>query len=245
MLFGFNFKQEFIPDVFKDLTRKDLNLTFLHQYNAFVDEKLVIPIAYAKNARNFRMIFEKRIQDILKFSFLKAKHKSPLKKFCIFSHLWIKAYKYKDFSALKNAFFTPKMPVARMIQMLYQNEELIFNAREFFINYVYEKIAKQNPKRQLELKDNFLLIDGHFAVLIYAKNCDINQKSNFALEVNQALKMIQNQEFSRFYIIFPKNKNFKRHIEIKHFLSEKNKTMLKLVPYSITNKLKGEIKQCQ
>ncbi|EOH0166853.1 TPA: hypothetical protein ACVZ43_000221, partial [Campylobacter jejuni] len=43
--------------------------------------------------------------------------------------------------------------------------------------------------------------------------------------------------FEKFYIVCPRNKNFTHFIEIKHFLCDLNKTMLKLVPYKISNQI--------
>ncbi|EIX7698757.1 hypothetical protein MK749_000284 [Campylobacter coli] len=58
-----------------------------------------------------------------------------------------------------------------------------------------------------------------------------------ALDKDEFIKKIKENNFEKFYIVCPRNKNFTHFIEIKHFLCDLNKTMLKLVPYSITNKL--------
>ncbi|EEA6399848.1 hypothetical protein G3Z03_000801, partial [Campylobacter jejuni] len=60
-------------------------------------------------------------------------------------------------------------------------------------------------------------------------------------EIHGLLNLIKenNKEnnFEKFYIVCPRNKNFTHFIEIKHFLCDLNKTMLKLVPYKISNQI--------
>ncbi|EIX0897990.1 hypothetical protein QG919_000567, partial [Campylobacter jejuni] len=57
MLFGFDDKQEFIPQIYRYLNNQELMLTFLTQYNASVDSALKIPLSYAKNTKSLKMIF--------------------------------------------------------------------------------------------------------------------------------------------------------------------------------------------
>lgn len=51
MLFGFDDKREFIPQIYRYLNNQELMLTFLTQYNASVDSALKIPLLYAKIPR--------------------------------------------------------------------------------------------------------------------------------------------------------------------------------------------------
>ncbi|WP_039640934.1 hypothetical protein [Campylobacter lari] len=56
-------------------------------------------------------------------------------------------------------------------------------------------------------------------------------------DVELALQFIKDNSFERFYIVYPRNKNFTQHKEIRHNLCENNKTLLKLVPYTINNQI--------
>ncbi len=56
-------------------------------------------------------------------------------------------------------------------------------------------------------------------------------------EIHELLNLIKENNFEKFYIVCPRNKNFTHFIEIKHFLCDLNKTMLKLVPYKISNQI--------
>ncbi|EAH8788285.1 hypothetical protein EWV11_04235, partial [Campylobacter jejuni] len=74
------------------------------------------------------------------------------------------------------------------------------------------------------------------AVLPLCKEVDL-QNLNIENEIQKISKFIYQNQFDQIYIVCPRNKNFTHFIQIKHFLCDLNKTMLKLVPYSITNKL--------
>lgn len=54
MLFGFDDKQEFIPQIYRYLNNQELMLTFLTQYNASIDSALKIPLSYAKNTKSLK-----------------------------------------------------------------------------------------------------------------------------------------------------------------------------------------------
>ncbi|EQC2324621.1 hypothetical protein ACY3BU_000372, partial [Campylobacter coli] len=55
MLFGFDDKREFIPQVYSSLCKQELVKTFLIQYNASVDSALRIPLSYARSAKDLKM----------------------------------------------------------------------------------------------------------------------------------------------------------------------------------------------
>ncbi|EKP7741207.1 hypothetical protein QL714_000661, partial [Campylobacter jejuni] len=55
MLFGFDDKREFIPQIYHYLNNQELMLTFLTQYNASVNSDLKIPLLYAKNTKSLKM----------------------------------------------------------------------------------------------------------------------------------------------------------------------------------------------
>lgn len=74
MLFGFDDKREFIPQIYHYLNNQELMLTFLTQYNASVDSDLKIPLLYAKNTKSLKMIFENFLHDIMHVSFGKIQN---------------------------------------------------------------------------------------------------------------------------------------------------------------------------
>lgn len=59
MLFGFDDKQEFIPQIYRYLNNQELMLTFLTQYNASVDSALKF-LFYMQKYQEFK-------NDIWKF----------------------------------------------------------------------------------------------------------------------------------------------------------------------------------
>lgn len=227
MFFGFSNGKELIPKIYQGSARKELNLIFLYQYNANVEDDLKIPFHYAKKAENLQDIFKLFLKDLLCVDFNKAR------KICIQSNVYI-----ENFDIKKNKIFKTNsmnfMQLKKNLKIYFYG--ICFKTQDLFVGYVYDKISKQNPDKSLFLKDNFIIIEQKIALLVYSKKIDINKLENCG-EIEEALNLIRKNSFLAFYIIYPKNDNFNHFIEIKHFLCDLSKTMLKLVPYSISNKL--------
>ncbi|TKX32225.1 hypothetical protein [Campylobacter aviculae] len=222
MLFGFNQNQDIIPEIYSSLNKQDLIMTFLIQYNFCVDEKLKIPLFYGKNAKSIRDVFEKFIYDISHVHFGKIKNIFKLRlkatnKGFIFKTKSVKKYNLKQI--FKNYYYG-----------------MCFNTHNLFCDYVYNKISKQNIDRVVDQKDNLIIVDQKCAILPLCKEIDIHNLE-IENEIHKLLTLIRENNFDRFYIVCPRNENFTHFIEIKHFLCDLNKTMLKLVPYKISNQL--------
>ncbi len=227
MFFGFSKHKEFVPELYKDYARKELHLIFLYQYNANVKENLKIPIFYAKNAKNLQEIFGLFLKDLLNAPFKKAR------KICIQSNIYIQNF----YTKRSGVFKTHCKDFAKLKEFLrIYFYGICFKTQDLFLGYVYDKISRQNPGKSLFLKDDLIVIEQKLALLICTQKIDTkNLKSNSQLE--KALNLICKNSFEALYIIYPKNDSFNHFIKIKHFLCDLNKTMLKLVPYSISNKL--------
>ena len=231
MFFGFSNHQEFIPELYKNYTRKKLNLIFLHQYNANVEDDLKISFEYANKAKNLRDIFKLILTDLLCVNFGKVR------KICIQSNVYIQNFNFKESKIFKTR-FENFIRVKKLLRTYFCG--VCFNTQDLFIGYVYDKISKQNPNKSVILKDNLIVVEQKLALLVCSKKINIKELQNClenCNEIQKALNLICKNSFSNFYIIYPKNDNFNHFVEIKHFLCDLNKTMLKLVPYSISNKL--------
>ncbi|TKX30575.1 hypothetical protein [Campylobacter estrildidarum] len=222
MLFGFEQDKEIIPQVYNFLDKQELIMTFLIQYNSCVEDEMKIPLIYGKNAKNIQDAFKNFIEDISNVNFGKIKivfkcHLSKTRKGLIFKTKKLENYNLKQI--LKNYTYG-----------------LCFNAQKLFNDYVYDKISKQNPNKTVNQKDDLIIVDKKYAILTLCKKIN---KHNLEIEneIHRSLTLIRENNFSKFYIVCPRNENFTRFIEIKHFLYDLNKTMLKLVPYKISNQL--------
>ncbi|EHT1233016.1 hypothetical protein KW946_000849, partial [Campylobacter jejuni] len=83
---------------------------------------------------------------------------------------------------------------------------------------------------------DLIIIDKKFAILPLCKEINAHNLK-IENEIHGLLNLIKENNFEKFYIVCPRNKNFTHFIEIKHFLCDLNKTMLKLVPYKISNQI--------
>ncbi|MCV3453489.1 hypothetical protein L8W55_01645 [Campylobacter sp. FU_520] len=226
-MFGFNEKEDFIPKIFRDLERKSINHIFLNLYNSLVENELKIPYIYAKQASCLRNIFELKIQNM---SIERTLRFSKVKQFCPYSHKIIKAYKEENLNKLKFEAKKPKYALAKLIQNVFLSSSFTLPLQVAFEAFVYDKICKSNTKSKIKLDKNIIIINEKMAVMpLFYKDND--------KDIELALQFIKNNSFERFYIVYPRNKNFTQHKEIRHNLCENNKTLLKLVPYTINNQI--------
>ncbi|EAJ6142814.1 hypothetical protein IDR50_000563 [Campylobacter lari] len=226
-MFGFNEKEDFIPKIFRDLEQKSINLIFLNLYNSLVEDEFKIPYIYAKEASCLRNIFELKIQNM---SAERALRFNKVRQFCPYSHKIIKAYKEGKLNKLKLETKKPKYALAKLIQNVFLSSSFTLPLQVAFEAFVYDKICKSNTKSKVTIYKNIIIINEKMAVMpLFYKDND--------KDIELALQFIKDNSFERFYIVYPRNKNFTQHKEIRHFLCENNKTLLKLVPYTINNQI--------
>ncbi|MCV3550927.1 hypothetical protein L8X40_00140 [Campylobacter sp. CNRCH_2013_0855] len=226
-MFGFNEKEDFIPKIFRDLERKSIHYIFLNLYNSLVENELKIPYIYAKQASCLRNIFELKIQNMSTERTLRF---SKVKQFCPYSHKIIKAYKEGNLNKIQLESNIPKYALAKLIQNVFLSSSFTLPLQVAFEAFVYDKICKSNTKSKVKICKNIIIINEKIAVMpLFYKDND--------KDIELALQFIKDNSFERFYIVYPRNKNFTQHKEIRHNLCENNKTLLKLVPYTINNQI--------
>lgn len=226
-MFGFYQDKDIIPEIFESYSQKELNKIFLIFYNTLVEDELKIPYSYALRAKNIKNIFELRISDFLNNHTLAFKKASN---FCSYSYKILNAYlnnQIKDYQCENKI---PKNICAKMIQNVFVKGSFILNPQIAFENFVYDKIKITNPNAKIDIVDNNIIINEKMAI----KACFYDNRIK---DIQCALNVIRENYFNHFYIVYPRNKNFTHCEKIRYFLYENNKTMLKLVPYTINNKI--------
>lgn len=221
MLFGFEKNREIIPEIYRSLDKKDLIMTFLIQYNSCVEDEMKIPLIYGKQAKSIQEAFDNFIKDISKAKFGKIKT----------------IFKWNEFQERRLIFQTRNLKKCNLNQILkFYRNGLYFDAQSLFSDYVYDKISRQNPDEMIDQQRNIIVVNKKFAIWALCKKIDI---CNLEIEneMQKILTFIENNNFEKLYIVCPRNEKFKHFIEIKHFLYDLNKTMVKLVPYKISNQL--------
>jgi len=109
-----------------------------------------------------------------------------------------------------------------------------------FFNFVFTKISNKQVNRFIE-KDHFsitIIPASHppIKVIPLFKNMD---KDNLVLqhEIDMACDIIENSEIKYIYFVYPKNKNFDKHIEVRVPKLEDacGEYMIKVIPYSLND----------
>ena len=107
-----------------------------------------------------------------------------------------------------------------------------------FFNFVFTKISNKRANRFVE-KDAFsidIIPVSHAPIKIIPIFKDMD-KDNLALqkEIDIACKIIENSDIRCIYFVYPKNKNFDKHIEVKVPKLENacSEYLIKIIPYSL------------
>jgi hypothetical protein len=112
------------------------------------------------------------------------------------------------------------------------------NLQDRFFEYVYKKIARDTKNRFVEINENSIdiILSDHPSIKVIPlyKNMD---KSELLIEkeIERACDIIENSDFHYVYFVYPKNKSFDKHIQVKIPKLEEacSEYMIKLIPYSL------------
>ena len=109
-----------------------------------------------------------------------------------------------------------------------------------FFNFVFTKISNKQANRFVE-KDDFsidIIPVSHAPIKVIPIFKDMDRE-NLALqnEIEIASKIIQNSDIKCIYFVYPKNKKFNKHVEIKvpKLESACSDYMIKIIPYSLND----------
>ena len=226
---------EITPNIFAKLDRLSRAKIFIALYNSGVESELKIPLSYAKFL-NFKEIFEARINFLLRGKCLNFK---PADRFCFSSNIIINAYLKGDFSKIKFIAKEPKMAAAKMIKMLYASGEfeLCIDAAQMFCQFVYDKIRLRHQDKEVVLNGGVISVkkDGKnlLSVMPSFKKVSFDDMRNLNDDIDRAVGVL-GHECEMVYIVFPRNEEFRRHVEVRHCCT---RGLIKLVPYTIISKI--------
>lgn len=236
MHFGFEFVdgtyKEYIPSIFKAFGKYELHRMFISQYNAHVKKEFYIKPLHVKGCESIFEIFVRKIDELLKDDSFKK---------CHLSKKLIDSYRRKDFQTIQANYGTmPTHIGAQFIFMIFAKEikGLLFNAKDFFSNYVYDKIQKKHKEKNVLFYEDFIVMEfskservGIYPSFKYMET----QKPYLADEdIKNAFKILQKYSLTKLFIAYPKNSDFTKHIVVEHGMCS---TRLTLVPYAISNKI--------
>lgn len=237
MKFGFCGGFEIVPDIFANLCSSKKSAIFTTLYNANVDQNLQISPSFAKNTKSLKEIFDNFIAKNLRIDGLNFKKAST---FCAASNVLINAYLNNKF--ISQSILEPKMKVAKVIKFISKKHGfgISFDMKSAFKNFVFDKISATNKKCCVFFSDDMIVIQRqgcpNLGVLPCFREVSHFCSEHFDVEIVDALKSKRQNSLDKIYIVYPRNEHFRRHIEVKSSEFDENFT-LKLVPYSINNKI--------
>ena len=208
----------------------------LYNFNVNADDR-ILP-ANLKGASQFRTAFLNFIASELGRGTRKIYRFKPAVKFCAADNAIIFAY-LRDMPLPVFA-AKPAYKLARAIVSL--RSGVLLNAGEAFCNFVFCKIVLRNTGAQLQLvgKSGELIVvrksGFSLGVVTSFKKILPQNPAIYDNDIKKALELCRGANLDALYLVYPKNENFNRHVEIKSECFKGN-FIMKLVPYKLTDKI--------
>ena len=235
-IFGFDANgREIAPEALRDYDAASRARAMLALYNFNVNADYRIPPANLKSASQFRAAFLNFIASELGRGARKIYRFKPAVKFCAADNAIIFAY-LRDMPLPVFA-AKPAYKLARAIVSL--RSGVLLNAREAFSDFVFSKIALRNAGAEIELKNELIIVRKNgfsLGVIANFRSMLVSNPMLYDNDIKKALELSCGANLDAVYLVYPKNENFNRHVEIKSECFKGN-FIMKLVPYKLTDKI--------
>ena len=238
-IFGFDANgREIAPEALQGYDAASRARAMLALYNFNVNASYRISPKYLQDEMQFRAAFLNFISSELGRGARKIYRFKPAVKFCAADNAIIFAY----LRGMPLPVFAakPSYKLTRAIVSL--RSGLLLNGDDAFRNFVFCKIALRNAGAQLQLvgKSGELIVvrKGGFSlgvVTSFKKNLPQNP-AIYDNDIKKVLELCRGANIDAVYLVYPKNENFNRHVEIKSECFKGN-FIMKLVPYKLTDKI--------
>jgi len=116
---------------------------------------------------------------------------------------------------------------------------LLLNGDDAFRNLVFYKIALRNAGAEIELKNELIIVRKNgfsLGVIANFRSMLVSNPMLYDNDIKKALELCRGANLDAVYLVYPKNENFNRHVEIKSECFKGN-FIMKLVPYKLTDKI--------
>ena len=230
--------REIAPEALRDYDAASRARAMLALYNFNVNASYRISPKYLQGEMQFRAAFLNFITSELGRGTRKIYRFKPAVKFCaadnaiIFSYL--RGMQLPVFAA------KPAYKLTRAIVSL--RSGVLLNGDDAFRNFVFCKIALRNAGAQLQLvgKSGELIVvrksGFSLGVVTSFKKILHQNPAIYDNDIKKALELCHGANIDAVYLVYPKNENFNRHVEIKSECFKGN-FIMKLVPYKLTDKI--------
>lgn len=250
--FGFSSEHEYLPSFDKFHSEINKRRMFLKFFNQEVEESFKFSKDELKECKR-NTLFEMFLKKIIKNLKYSAYSNSFIKKIDVEKtnkiNNFIKGlnkenkYAFKNFDIKNSLEFTDINKAYFLIDILENKDlSLFLEGEKIFKNFVSNKILNGGENREVYINDDSIDIKSElhsFSTKIYtfwefidAKNLDIDA------HIKKAVECIENTEFKQVYLVYPKNENFNKHIQVKTDDITCGEYEIKLVPYSLRSTLR-------
>jgi len=238
-IFGFDANgREIVPEALQGYDAASRARAMLALYNFNVNADYRIPPTNLKGASQFRTAFLNFIASELVRGARKIYRFKPAVKFCAADNAII--FSYLRGMPLPVFATNPAYKLSRAIVSL--RSGLLLNGDDAFRNFVFCKIALRNAGAQLQFvgKSGELIVvrksGFSLGVVTSFKKILPQNPAIYDNYIKKALELCCGANLDAVYIVYPKNENFNRHVEIKSECFKGN-FIMKLVPYKLTDKI--------
>ncbi|MFR8440669.1 MAG: hypothetical protein ACLVCW_02855 [Campylobacter sp.] len=238
-IFGFDANgSEIVPEALRDYNAASRAQAMLALYNFNVNADYRIPPTNLKGASQFRAAFLNFISSELGRGARKIYRFKPAVKFCAADNAVIFAY----LRGMPLPVFATKPAYKLTCAIASLRSGLLLNGDDAFRNFVFCKIALRNAGAQLQLvgKSGELIVvcksGFSLGVVTSFKKILPQNPAIYDNDIKKALELCRRANLDAVYLVYPKNENFNRHVEIKSEYFKGN-FIMKLVPYKLTDKI--------
>ena len=238
-IFGFDANgREIAPEALQDYDAASRARAMLALYNFNVNADYRILPANLKGASQFRAAFLNFIASELRRGARKIYRFKPAVKFCAADNAIIFSY----LRGMPLPIFAAKPAYKLTSAIVSLRSGLLLNGDDAFCNFVFCKIALRNAGAQLQLvgKSGELIVvrksGFSLGVVTSFKKILHQNPAIYDNDIKKALELCCGANLDALYLVYPKNENFTRHIEIKSECFKGN-FIMKLVPYKLTDKI--------
>ena len=238
-IFGFYANgREIASEALQDYDAASRARAMLALYNFNVNASYRISPKYLQGEMQFRAAFLNFITSELGRGARKIYRFKPAVKFCAADNAII--FSYLRGMPLPVFAAKPAYKLSRAIVSL--RSGLLLNGDDAFRNLVFYKIALRNAGAQLQLvgKSGELIVvrksGFSLGVVTSFKKILPQNPAIYDNDIKKALELCRGANIDAVYLVYPKNENFNRHVEIKSECFKGN-FIMKLVPYKLTDKI--------
>ena len=235
-IFGFDANgREIVSEALRDYDAASRARAMLALYNFNVNADYRILPANLKGASQFRAAFLNFIASELRRGAPKIYRFKPAVKFCAADNAII--FSYLCGMPLPVFVAKPAYKLTRAIVSL--RSGLLLNGDDAFRNFVFCKIALRNAGAEIELKNELIIVRKNgfsLGVIANFRSMLVSNPMLYDNDIKKALELCRGANLDALYLVYPKNENFTRHIEIKSECFKGN-FIMKLVPYKLTDKI--------